>query len=459
MSISSVGSSFAETVNVDEEKMIALIGTGVDPDNDELTYLWQQTAGELVELSANNILEPEFMSPSVNNGQTKTLEFVLTVTDPFGGSSQDVVEVIVHPVNHAPTVSAGKDKITFPSVNALTIFTNAHDADGDILTYSWKQIAGQPADIDDLTLKHLTIDSSKLDFNDFTPLTFEVTVDDGFGGTDSDTVDLFLSIFSSDNPSIAVDAGPIQVVDENTQVTLYGEGWEIDNKLIAFSWTQHLGSTVNLSSSVIATPTFTAPNIEGKEAMVLSFVLTGYVPGSGYAQDTAIVKVVPVNHPPTADAGPDQTVREFSQVKLIGTGSDPDGDRISQSWTQVSGPNVDYNEFLTELTFVAPDVSTDETITLEFEFQVRDVHGAISTDTASIMVNAVNHPPNANAGLDQTVQENTNVQLNGVGSDPDGDELTHSWTQVSGPKVTLSESDTSISFTGSLMDYQTKYPS
>ena len=447
LSISSVGSSFAETVNVEEEKMIALIGTGVDPDNDELTYFWEQTAGELVELSANDILEPEFMSPSVNNGQIKTLEFVLTVTDPFGGSSQDIVEIIVNPVNHAPTVSAGKDKITFPSVNALTIFSNAHDPDGDILTYSWKQIAGQPADIEDLTQKHLTIDSSKLDFNDFTPLTFEVTVDDGFGGTDSDTVDLFLSIFSSDNPSIAVDAGPIQVVDENTQVTLYGEGWEINNKPIAFSWTQHLGSTVHLSSSVIAQPTFTAPNIEGKEAMVLSFVLTGYVPGSGYAQDTAIVKVLPVNHPPVADAGPDQTVREFSQVKLVGTGSDPDGDRISQSWTQISGPSVDYNEFLTELTFVAPNVSTDETITLEFEFQVRDVHGAISTDTASVIVDAINHPPKANAGPDQTVQENTNVQLNGVGFDPDGDELTQSWTQISGPKVTLSESDTSISFT------------
>ena len=446
LTVTSVGSSYAETVNVEEEKMIALIGTGFDADNDELTYFWEQTAGELVELSANDVMEPEFLAPSVNNGQTKTLEFMLTVSDPFGGSSQESVQIIVNPVNHAPTVSAGKDKIVFPSVNAITLFSNAHDADGDLLSYSWKQIAGQPAEIDDMNLKHLTIDSSKLDFNDFTPLTFEVTVDDGFGGTDSDTVDLFLSIFSSDNPSIAVDAGPIQVVDEGTQVTLHGDGWEINNKPITFSWTQHLGSTVHLSSTVVPTPTFKAPNIDGEEAMILSFILTGYVPGSGYAQDTAIVKVLPVNHPPEADAGPDQTVREFSRVKLVGTGSDPDGDRVTSSWSQISGTSVTYSEFSTELSFVAPNVATDETLTLEFEFKVRDSHGAIATDTVNVMVDAINHPPNANAGPDQTVREGTDVQLTGSGFDPDGDVLTHSWSQLSGPRVDFAESNTSISF-------------
>ncbi|MGH1566106.1 MAG: hypothetical protein ACRBB5_01490 [Nitrosopumilus sp.] len=36
---SSIDSSYAESsVNVDEEQMIALIGTGVDPDNDTLTF-------------------------------------------------------------------------------------------------------------------------------------------------------------------------------------------------------------------------------------------------------------------------------------------------------------------------------------------------------------------------------------------------------------------------------------
>ena len=446
LTISSIDSSYAESsVNVDEEQMIALIGTGVDPDNDTLTYFWEQTGGEIVELSANDITEPHFLAPSVNNGETKTLNFRLTVSDPFGGSSQESVEVIVNPVNHAPTVSAGRDKITFPSVNAITIFTNSHDADGDLLSYSWKQLAGQTVEIENLNLKHLTVDSALLDFNDFTPLTFEVTVDDGFGGTDTDTVDLFLSIFSSDNTSIAVDAGPIQIVDEGTQVTLHGNGWEINNKPITYSWAQHLGPKVHLSSTV-STPFFTAPNIDNEESIVLSFVLTGYVPGSGYAQDTAIVKVLPVNHPPLADAGPDQTVRELSRVKLVGTGSDPDGDRITTSWSQVSGPDVIYNQFATELSFVAPDAATDETISFEFELRVRDSHGAVTTDTAIVDVNAINHPPVANAGPDQTVREGTSVQLSGFGFDSDNDPLTYTWNQKSGPQIEITQSESSLSF-------------
>ncbi|MGI9566564.1 MAG: PKD domain-containing protein [Nitrosopumilus sp.] len=448
LTISSVGSSFAEeTVNVEEEKMIILIGSeSFDPDNDDITFLWEQTSGEPVTLTANDVPEPQFLAPSVNNGFTETLGFTLTVSDPFGGVSQESIQIIVNPINHAPTVNAGKDKIVFPSVNAITLFANAHDADDDVLAYSWKQLGGQTAAVEDMTIKHLTIDSSQLDFTDFTPLTFEVTVDDGFGGTDTDTVDVFLSTFSSDNPSLAVDAGPIQVVDEGTRVTLLGSGQEINNKPITFSWAQHLGPVVSLTSTIAPTPTFTAPNIDDDEAIVLSFVLTGYVPGSGYAQDTAIVKVLPVNHPPIADAGPDQTVREFSRVKLVGEGSDPDGDRITSSWSQIAGPEVLYNQFSTELSFTSPDVATDETLNLEFEFRVRDQHGAVSTDTAVISVNAINHPPSANAGPDQTVREGTDVQLNGSGFDSDGDELTYSWTQKSGAQVEITQTGTSLAF-------------
>jgi hypothetical protein len=445
--VSSVGSSYAEnSVNVEEEKMIALIGIGIDPDDDDLTYFWEQTSGELVDLSANDVAEPQFLAPSVNNGQTKILSFTLTVSDPFGGTTQESIQIIVNPINHDPTVTAGRDKIIFPSVNAITIFTNAHDADGDLLSYSWNQLEGQTLEIENMNLKHLTIEGSQLDFTDFTPLTFEVTVDDGFGGIDTDTVDVFLSIFSADNSSITVDAGPIQLVDEGSRVTLHGDGWEIDNKPITYYWTQHLGPSVALSSTTNPIPTFTAPNIDNDKPVVISFILTGYVPGSGYAQDTAIVKVLPVNHPPMADAGPDQTVRELSRVKLIGTGSDPDGDRITYSWSQTSGPEVKYNIFSTELSFVAPNVATDETMILEFELNVRDSYGSVATDTANITVNAINHPPTANAGPDQTVLENTSVQLSGIGIDPDGDRLTYSWSQISGPQVNISQSESSISF-------------
>ena len=73
-----------------------------------------------------------------------------------------------------------------------------------------------------------------------------------------------------------------------------------------------------------------------------------------------------------------------------------------------------------------------------------------SNGTATNVVPAVNHPPVANAGINQTVNETATVTLNGIASDPDPDDkLTYSWTQIAGPEITLSNNSetTNPSFT------------
>lgn len=50
---------------------------------------------------------------------------------------------------------------------------------------------------------------------------------------------------------------------------------------------------------------------------------------------------------------------------------------------------------------------------------------------------AANDAPIANAGADQTVNENTRVTLNGRGTDRDGTIVSYSWIQTSGPSVTI----------------------
>ena len=64
---------------------------------------------------------------------------------------------------------------------------------------------------------------------------------------------------------------------------------------------------------------------------------------------------------------------------------------------------------------------------------------ASATDNVAIIVSNVNQPPTAHAGPDQTKDEGSVVTLDGtLSSDPDMDPLTYSWTQSSGPTVTLS---------------------
>ncbi|MBI3990295.1 MAG: hypothetical protein HY347_11850, partial [candidate division NC10 bacterium] len=157
---------------------------------------------------------------------------------------------------------------------------------------------------------------------------------------------------------------------------------------------------------------------------------------------------------PVANAGDDQTVNEGELVILNGSGShDPGGDPLTYHWTQIAGPPVSLD--LTDPvhpTFIAPSVPAGGA-TLTFELTVSDGELTSEPDVVNIHVKNVNHPPVADAGDDQTKNEGSLVTLNGTGSnDPDGDAMTYTWSQVSGPAVPLSDATSSIpTFTAPLV--------
>ena len=447
--IGSVSSSFAQTiesVDVVENKLVTLIGEGFDPDQEDLTYKWVQIYGESVTLSSYTIPEPTFMAPEVPNGEIKVLTFELTVTDPQGASSSDIVEIIVNPVNHAPFVDAGKDQVALPSVNAMTLIPTTSDPDGDILTYKWEQLAGQEVEVQSTDEKYLTFLPMYLDYDQIDPITFKITVDDGFGGVASDTVNVFPFTGLLDNKRISIDAGPLQTVPERTKVTLNVTGETLDGKPITYTWAQILGTTVELSSFSGDQVTFIAPEVGDNEEL-LSFLVTGYSPGNGWANDLALVRVTPSNGPPVADAGPDQNVLEGVLVKLEGTGTDPDGDRLKYSWAQKSGMDIELFERASfSVYFMTTQIPTASE-ELVFELTVTDTHGNYDTDDVSVNINTINFPPRASAGPDKRVIGGTDVTVVGTGIDPDGDELTYEWKQIYGDSVNIDTSNPTFSFT------------
>ena len=120
---------------------------------------------------------------------------------------------------------------------------------------------------------------------------------------------------------------------------------------------------------------------------------------------------VPSDQPPVANAGTDFSVNEGQTgVALNGSlSSDPDDDALTYAWVQLSGgPAVTLTGADTASpTFTAPTVALGGE-TLSFDLTVT-ASGKTSTDTVSVTVVNVNHPPVADAGLDQSIAEGSPV--------------------------------------------------
>jgi hypothetical protein len=248
-------------------------------------------------------------------------------------------------------------------------------------------------------------------------------------------------------PPVAVDDAATTLEDVPVIISVLANDSDPDGDSLSISSSTQAGNgsvTKNLDGTITYTP---MTNYIGPDSFTYR-ISDGSLESNTATVTITITPVDGDNHPPTANAGLDQTVNEQSFVSLSGSATDVDNDDLEFSWSQISGQAV----ILTGANTLTPSFTaasinhtgpTSLQLSLTFELVVEDEKGARASDTVVITVNDVNKIPVADAGIDQRVNERTLVQLSGLGSsDPDGNELTFNWKQTAGISVVLTDANT-----------------
>jgi large repetitive protein len=447
---------------------VTLYGFGTDPDNDPLTFTWTQVhdtggtplgqPGDIaVILSDNHSTTPTFTAPNLTTQDHVDLVFQLITNDGFLNSGASYVTIRVNNTNNPPTAVPTATPGSAVEGDMVTLDgSGSTDPDGDTLTYSWAQAGTPVVRLVGSNLPQASFVAPAVSAQQGTiTLTFNLTVDDGNGGTDTKPVSVTVG---HNQPPTAIASGPGTVAEGNNACLDGSTSYDPEDGLnVTFAWVQVPTAgepLVSLENPNTSGPCFDTPDV-GSTGATLHFKLTVTDSKGASSSATVAVNVTYVNHPPTANPGNNQTVNEGATVHLSGSGTDPDGNPLTFLWEHLSGPAVNLSDPTDpNATFTAPQVFCAGDV-VEMKLTVNDgFDGGTNSKTVNINIANVNNAPTASGGGNQQVQEGNLVSLHGTGNDADTEEvptLAFQWTQtpqVGEPAVTLSPvSGKDVSFT------------
>ncbi|MTI20456.1 hypothetical protein E1176_05420 [Fulvivirga sp. RKSG066] len=419
---------------VETTPSVSIMAQASDPDGSIDTYNWKKLSGP-----AANLLNAQSPNLTVQNLNVGTYKFEIAVTDNLGAQAKDQVQLIVGAGagNNAPTVDAGNDVNANLSDPVIYLNADASDSDGSIKSFSWKKLSGP-------SISMWNADRPKLTLVNFITGTykFEVTVEDNDGAKATDQVQVIVSGNSAGNELPTVSAGEDLTVDvSDQQVFVVAQASDSDGSIASFKWKKVSGPSVSLW------------NTDRSKLTMVDFVEGTYIievlvedNDGGKATDQVTVTVGNTgsgnNELPTVNAGNDiNKPLSNDPIYINAEASDNDGSISSFSWKKLSGPSVSlWNTDRSKLTMVDYQEGT-----YKLEITVVDNDGGKATDEINVTIGGSgsgNQLPNVNAGADITVSpSDQSVFIVAQASDNDGSIAKFNWKKVSGPSVSLWNTD------------------
>ncbi len=350
-------------------------GTANDPTDDKITY-----------------------APNANYNGTDS--FTYTIEDANGDTSTATVTVTITPVNDAPVAvddSASTPKNTSVNINVLT---NDSDPENDPLT-----VTGNTSP------SHGTVSFSGgvatyTPANNYTGTdSFDYTISDGNGGTDTATVNITVT---NNTPNASNDTA---TTNEDTPVTIdvlvndtFGTDGPNTGAIVVASNPSHGTATVN-NGGTANDPTddkityAPSANYHGTD----SFTYTIEDANGDTSTATVTVTITPVNDAPVA-VDDSYTTSQDTPISIdpVAGDTDPDGDTLTV--TKLNGTLVTPGTAQTiSVPHGAVGVSTAGTMTFtpttgyvgtsSFPYTIGDGHGGADTANVRITVTASNNSP------------------------------------------------------------------
>ena len=379
----------------------------------------------------------------------------LTATDDKGASKSVTVSINLVTKNVVPTITLTSS----PKLNALgTSYVGTvtvHDDDGDSMSVTAPLFGNSGGTV------LVTPNGGGVYTYSLTPLgtawlnggsdSFDITVNDGHGGTAKLTVNV--GVAKNQAPTVSASAATPNSSTGKSIITVTASDPEGSPVTVTASVDASLGSVVNNGDGTWTfTPTDAARHgaadtglISGllsPDSATVTFTATDDKNAASTAKVT--ITLVPANKAPVATA----TTPSLFLATYVGTvnATDPDGDSMSYSASTPANKNGTVVMVGNAYTYTPNLLTWFTGATDSFVVTVDDGHGGKTTVTVPITI-AVNHDPSISSVSATTPDSSTgSSKITVVATDSDGDTLTYTAKADNGRGTVTSNGDGTWTF-------------
>ncbi len=450
-------------------RFINLTRNDTDPDTtDDLEILNIDTTSTvgIVTVNLNNdsvIYDPSGQFEDLAFGETATDTFTYTVSDGNGGTETATATVTITGTNDSPTAIDDSGTIEEDSSRIIDLTSNDTDPDIsddlEILDINTTGTAGTVTinPNDDSVIYDPNGQFEDLDFGETATDTFEYTVSDENGGTDTATATVTI-VGRNDGPTADNDSATV-AEERSRLIDLTSNDTDPDSnddpEILDIDTTGTVGTvTINPNNdTVVYDPNGQFEDLAVGETATDTFTYTVSDGNGGTDTATATVTIVGRNDEPTAVEDTATVAEDRPRIiDLTGNDTDPDltddpeildVDISGTVGTVTVNPNDDSVVYDPNGQF--EDLAVGETATDTFTYTVSDGHGGTATATATVTIVGRNDGPIAE---DDTfnASPNTTTPLDVLDNDSDIDD-----DPLSILNATARNGDVTISNNGNLL--------